>query len=91
MSQVLTYEIPDEIYATLEQVAAKSGRAAEAVVLEYLARQAEDGENGLTEEERRKAGRRFEKFIGMVNLGPTGADNESIDRDLAAEHGGVAV
>jgi hypothetical protein len=42
----------------------------------------------LTEEESRAAWERLRRHIGAANLGyPTGADNESIDADLAREYG----
>lgn len=86
MSKTLTYEIPDELYAACEQVAARTGRTTEAVVLEYLAKRAPKPRPQLSEEEWRAARERFRQHIGAVNLGyPTGADNESIDADLARE------
>ena len=88
MSRVVTYEIPDEIYEALEQMAGRSGRPTEALVLEYLARQVDGRRETLSEEEERAAAERFEQYIGLVDLGyPTGADNESIDQDLAREYG----
>ncbi|NOT60436.1 MAG: hypothetical protein HOP19_09455 [Acidobacteria bacterium] len=42
----------------------------------------------LTEEETQLAEVRFARWIGAASLGyPTGADNESIDADLAREYG----
>jgi len=88
LSRVITYEIPDEVYEALDQMAAKSGRPTEALVLEYLRRQADGRRDSLTEEEERAAAERFRRYIGMADLGhPTGADNEGIDRDLAREYG----
>jgi len=40
MSKVLTFEIPDELYEVFEHMAARQGRTAEAVALEYMARHA---------------------------------------------------
>ncbi len=88
MGRVLTFEIPDEIYSALEEMAAKAGVRTEVCVLEYLSRQAAVRRRPRSEEESREAERRFEQYIGSVDLGrPTGTDNEGIDRDLAREYG----
>lgn len=88
MSKTLTYEIPDEIYEILEQMAAKEGRATEAVALEWLVSCTPKPRPKLSEEELRKAWEQLKSHAGAASLGyPTGADNESIDRDLAREYG----
>lgn len=88
MSKTLTFEIPDELYEVFEHTAAKQGRTAEAVALEYMARHAPKPPPNLTQEERKEALAKLLKHAGAVSLGyPTGADNESIDADLAREYG----
>jgi hypothetical protein len=88
MSKTLTFEIMDEIYAVLEQQAEREGRPVEAVALEWLARHASKPRPKLSDEERRAARERLMRHAGAASLGyPTGADNESIDRDLAREYG----
>jgi hypothetical protein len=81
-----------------QQIAAKSERtlrrsralgfADEEVMLEWLAKRAEKKRPKLTEEERRAVWERLLQDAGAENLGyATGADNESIDDDLAREYG----
>ncbi len=88
MSRVLTYEIQEEVYSALEQMAKKAGVETEAYVLEYLARQASTSPQQLSAAEQEAALKRFDGLIGSVGLGrPTGADNETIDADLEREYG----
>jgi hypothetical protein len=88
MSKTLTYEIPDELYAACEQIAARTGRTTEAVVLEYLAKHAPKPRPQLSEEELRAARAQLLSHAGAVNSGdPHSADNERIDADLAREYG----
>ncbi len=88
MSRVVTYEIPDEVYEALEQMAARSGRPTEALVLEYLARQADGRRDGAREPGSGRSEGSLERYFGLVDLGrPTGEDNESIDLDLARQYG----
>ncbi|HEV3470140.1 MAG TPA: hypothetical protein VG148_12520 [Pyrinomonadaceae bacterium] len=88
MNRTLTFEIPEEIYTVLEERAEREGRSTEAVVLEYLARHAPKPRPKLREEELRAAHEELMSFAGAASLGyATGADNESIDRDLAEEYG----
>jgi hypothetical protein len=87
MSKTLTFEMPEEIYEACEQIAARDGRTTEAVVLEYLARHAPKPRPKLSEEELEAAREQLRQHAGAVSLGyPTGADNESIDRDLEREY-----
>ena len=88
MKRTLTFEIPDELYETFEKMAAKCGKSTEQVALEYLAKHAPKPRPKLSEEEMREARQRFSRHAGTASLGyPTGADNESIDADLAREYG----
>lgn len=87
MSKTLTFEISEDLYESFGQIARRDGKTTEQVALEYLARRAAERRPILSEEERRAAHERFRPHIGAVSLGhPTGADNESIDRDLAREY-----
>jgi hypothetical protein len=69
----------------------RAGAKAEVIVI--LNEQQREGRSAKqcvrpSKEALRKAGREFERFIGAASLGhPTGADNESIDADLAREYG----
>lgn len=88
MTRTLTFEIPEELYRTFEQMAAKYGKSTEQVALECLAQHAPKPRPKLSEEELREARQKFSRHVGAASLGyPTGADNESIDADLAREYG----
>jgi hypothetical protein len=90
MTHPLTIELSDAAFAALErraQKAAQSPAAAAAAALEQCLGAADGslaGSRPTTEAEKKAARERFEGHFGEVNLGrPTGADNESIDADLA--------
>jgi predicted transcriptional regulator len=88
MMKPLTFQVSDEVYKACQQMAAKYGRTEEEVVLEWLARRISKPRPKLTEEESRAAWERLQRHMGAENLGyATGADNESIDADLAREYG----
>src|SRR4051812_13000568 len=88
MSRTLTFQGSDELYAACEQVAARTGRTTEALVLEYLAKHAPKPRPQLSEEERQAAHKRLMSHAGAVNSGdPHSADNDRIDADLAREYG----
>ena len=90
MNKTLTFEIPEELYASFDHIARRDGKTTEQVALEYLARREAERRPELSEDERREARERFRRHVGAVSLGhPTGADNESIDRDLAREYAGT--
>ena len=86
MSQTLIVELSSRAYATLEDEADKTGLslaelAAQSIEQRFgtetpsAAQEAATGQNGR---------KRFERHFGEVDLGrPTGADNTSIDADLA--------
>ncbi|MBI3303990.1 MAG: hypothetical protein HYZ72_18140 [Deltaproteobacteria bacterium] len=81
-------EIPDEILAILQQIAPQMGKTTEELAAEWLARYGPKLCPQLSEEERQVAWERLRRHFGAVDLGyPTGADNESIDADLAREYG----
>ena len=86
MSYVLTLELPDDVYHSLVKVTEKVGQPLEEWVLARL--RAYVPRVVLSEQERAVAMSRLMRHAGAVNLGhPTGADNESIDTDLAREYG----
>jgi hypothetical protein len=88
VSRTLTIELPDELYQAFEQAAASSGRTAEAVALEWLARHPvaptppRAGGSGYPAEGR------LRRYAGIVHSGdPHSSDNDRIDADLAREYG----
>ncbi|MCI0440466.1 MAG: hypothetical protein L0177_15240 [Chloroflexi bacterium] len=88
MSKKITFEIHDDIYEILEIRSKREGRPIEELAIELLASVMPKPRPKLTEEEREAARERMRRFAGAESLGyPTGADNESIDADLAREYG----
>ena len=86
MSKTFTFEIQDEVYEALKHMAKREGRSVDVLVLEYLAKHFP--KPPLSEKERKAADKQLLKYAGVESLGyPTGADNESIDADLAREYG----
>jgi hypothetical protein len=83
MSKTLTFELPDEIYEALEQMAAKSGRPTEELALEWLARHGPKSCSRARTEDLEVAWARLRRHAGAGNSGdPRSADNERIDADL---------
>ncbi len=79
MEHKLTITLPDAVYQPLVEAALEQGRTPEEVAAEQLSRV-------LPKANGEKRGS-IKEFFGTVSLGhPTGADNESIDRDLAREY-----
>jgi hypothetical protein len=88
MSKTLTFELPDEVFHVLQQKAAQTGRSFEELALEFLLKHRRKPTPPLSDEERKAARERLMRHIGAQALGhATGADNESIDADLAREYG----
>jgi len=86
MSKILTFELQDEIYEALQQMAKKSGRPVEELALKWLARYTPRPRLPL-DEEAKAAEQRFRSHFGAVNSGnPRSADNEQIDADLMEEY-----
>src|SRR3712207_5996358 len=93
MSQTLTVELSDEVYAAIQRQAEKANTSPAQLVTLSLEQHFGRGRNAgqttslRTEAELQVARERFERHFGAVNLGyATGADNESIDADLAGEY-----
>jgi hypothetical protein len=87
MTRTITYEIPDEVYLTLEQVSRESGRDLKDVAVEWLASNRPVEQPALSEQERRRQMAILMSYSGCINSGnPNSGDNEAIDRDLEAEY-----
>src|ERR1022692_3831446 len=91
MSQTLTLEVDDQVYETIRKQAEAAGTSPAQVVVAALEQRFNGSHKKIdprTEAEKQAARERFERHFGSVDLGyPTGADNESIDADLAREYG----
>lgn len=85
MSQQLTLELSDEVYADLQQKADALGLSMTEWVITLLSRQKNSTEGiSLSAAPAEQARQQFMSFAGAVNLGhATGIDNEGIDADLA--------
>lgn len=91
MSQTLTLELDDEIYAAIERQARSRGTspsrwlAAALQCSDDLLQSLRAPSAPPEDPSRRQAAReRFERHFGEVDLGrPTGVENELIDADLA--------
>jgi predicted exporter len=82
--KALRSDLPDEIVALLQQIAPQMKRTAEELTTEWLTKYGSQPRRLLNEQEQKAARERLQQHFGAVNLGyPTGADNESIDADLA--------
>lgn len=93
MSQQITLEIPDNTYESLRAEADAIGSAPAELAATVIqqkygsAQEVATRRKPLTESEKQAARERFRRMIGAVHLGyPLGADNESIDADLAREY-----
>ena len=84
MSQQLSLEISDEVYANLENNASAAGVSVDEWVLPVLSRVEDSGPSMLSSECEEEARIRFRNHDGAVSLGyATGLDNDQIDVDLA--------
>lgn len=82
--------IPNEIFVLLQQLAPQLGKTTEELAREWLARYGSKFVAPLSEEEQQAAWARLQRHCGAVSLGhATGAENESIDADLAREYASV--
>ena len=99
MSQTITVELPDEVYAAVQQVADTAGVTPAEVAASTLRQRFGTGsgqaaetpprkpKSEWTEEEKQAARERFRRHRGAVSSGdPHGSDNERIDADLAREY-----
>ena len=93
MSQALTLELSDEVYAAIRRHAEAARTSPAHWIATTLEQQYGGGREwqGVraqrTETEQQTARERFERHFGEVDLGyATGVDNEQIDADLAREY-----
>ena len=88
MSQILTLELDEEVFAAIQRHAEAVGTTPAAWVADSLERQYGWGSHSSQQKADGQKGReRFERHFGEVDLGrATGADNESIDADLVKEY-----
>ncbi len=84
-----TITIPADIDEPLTREARRQGTTPEQLALDTLRKSfVPNGSRYASEAERQAARERLERHFGEVDTGnPTGADNESIDADLAREYG----
>ncbi len=93
MSQTLIIELSDEVYAAIQSQAMKANTSPAQLVATSLEQHFGQGHSvrratqSRSDAELQAARERFERHFGAVSLGyATGADNESIDADLAREY-----
>ncbi|MEH2372631.1 hypothetical protein [Nostoc sp.] len=93
MSQVLSLELSDEVYAALQQQAEVAGVSLAELVATSIEQKYGSlrHEKSQTEIEKEVARQRFRSQAGSINLGyATGADNESIDADLLKAYSDIS-
>jgi hypothetical protein len=85
MSQQLTLEISDEVYADLQRKANAVGVSMTEWIVTILSRQGETVTRVMLSPERQEQARqKFKSHAGAISLGhATGSDNQAIDADLA--------
>lgn len=85
MSQQLTLEVSDEVYADLQRKASAVGISITEWIVTILSRQDAVGSRvALSPEQQEQARQKFKGHAGAISLGyATGIDNEAIDADLA--------
>lgn len=84
--KAVTIEVPDEVYEACREMAQKTGRTVEQCVMEFMLKYGPRPQPPSSEAKQRKR-RRHSHFLTTQSLGyATGADNESIDADLAKEY-----
>jgi hypothetical protein len=85
MSQQLTLELSDEVYADLQHKANAVGLSIAEWIVVVLSHQSNGASKVLRSvEQQEEARQRFRRHAGAISLGyATGIDNESIDADLA--------
>lgn len=85
MSQQLTLELNDEVYANLQRKANAVGLSITEWIVATLSKQSNSVSEVLrSAEQQEQARQKFRSHARVIRLGyPTGVDNESIDADLA--------
>jgi hypothetical protein len=86
MEHTITIALPDEVIQPLREIARLQGKTLEEFIRDRIVKVVLPRQR-LNQEAAQQAEERFTRWIGSVSLGyPTGADNESIDADLAREY-----
>ncbi len=88
MSQILTLELNDKIFAAIQKQAENIGIPPESLAANLLEQKFSEINNLLlTETEKQNRRAKFERHFGTLDFGCTvDLDNESIDTDLAKEY-----
>ncbi len=88
MSQILTLELNDKIFAAIQKQAENIGIPPESLAAKLLEQKFSEINNLLlTETEKQNRRAKFERHFGTLDFGCTvDLDNESIDTDLAKEY-----
>jgi hypothetical protein len=87
MSQILTLELNDQVFAAIQQQAESIGIPPESLAATLLEQKLSQTSIVLTQIEKERGRAKFEQHFGTVNLGNApNLDNESIDADLAEEY-----
>jgi hypothetical protein len=87
MEHKLTITVPDEVYGPLVEAATREGRTPEEEAALRLKRSAATPSHPTERPDQPTTPDQLEQYFGAVSLGhPTGADNESVDEDLAREY-----
>ena len=85
MSQTLVVQLSEEAYAALRREAESAGTSPADMAAAMVERQVGGGPFHSAANSQ-AARERFERHFGEIDLGhPTGADNETVDADLARE------
>ncbi len=88
MSQILTLELNDDMYAVLNQQAEGAGVSLSEWIAISLEQRCGLSKAQQTETEKELARQRFRRHAGAINLGySTGVNNEGIDADLIKAYG----
>jgi hypothetical protein len=88
MSQILTLDLNDRVFAAIQQQAASIGIPPERLAANLLEQKfAKFFTDLLTDTEQQAKRARFQRHFGEIDMGlATDLDNESIDADLAREY-----
>jgi hypothetical protein len=88
MRKIVTVELSDETFASMEKAAKVTGSSVDRVAAGTLELHFAPKKESMTEAEKANARAQFERHFGSVDLGyPLGIDNEQIDADLVREYG----
>ena len=87
--KTVTFQVPEEIYESMQALAAESATPFEDVVAEYLAQRVRKQPPQVDKSCDHQAERsRLLRYAGIFSSGdPNSADNDRIDTDLVREYG----